>query len=124
MDGNIFSGNQVIAGGYPVKANKENFQVRDFCFTQIDENTALVDYGSLRFTLMENGMKIIADEDFVLENRIGKTDRHFPDLVFCDDSTLRLGYNGMEYGIELTVGNFEGPSRVSSEDGIIELRFI
>jgi len=30
----------------------------------------------------------------------------------------------MEYGIELTVGNFEGPSRVSSEDGIIELRFI
>lgn len=124
MDGNIFSGNQVIAGGYPVKANKENFQVRDFCFTQIDENTALVDYGSLRFTLMENGMKIIADEDFVLENRIGKTDRHFPDLVFCDDSTLRLGYNDMEYGIELTVGHFEGPSRLSSEDGIIELRFI
>lgn len=124
MDGNIFSGNQVIAGAYPVQINNENFLVGDFGFTQIDENTALVDYGSLRFTLMENGMKIIADEDFALENRIGKTDHHFPDLVFCDDSTLRLGYNGMEYGIELMVGNFEGPSRVSSEDGIIELRFI
>ena len=69
-------------------------------------------------------MKIIAYEDFALENRIGKTDRHFPDLIFCNDSILRLSYNGMEYGIELKVGHFADPSRISSEDGIIELRFI
>jgi hypothetical protein len=83
-----------------------------------------VDYGSLRFTLMENWIKITADEDFILENRVGKTDRHFPALISCDGSTLWLTYNGASYGIRLTCGHFDGANRVCSEDGIIELQFI
>jgi hypothetical protein len=72
---------------------------------------------------MENGMKIIADEDFTLEARIGKTEHHFPTLVSCSDSNLHLHYNGMEYGIELTAGRFDGAAKICSEDGIIELKF-
>jgi hypothetical protein len=114
----------VIAGAYPVDANGNGFQVKDFRFTQIDENSALVDYGAIRFTLTENGMKIVSDEDFVLETRIGKTDHHFPTLVSCSDNILRLHYNGMDYGIELTAGHFDGATKVCSQDGIIELHFI
>ena len=124
MDGNVYSGNGTIAGAYPVDAKGMPFAVGDFRFTQNGENSALVDYGSVRFTLMENGMKITADEDFTLDARIGKTDHHFPTLVSCSDRVLRLRYNDMEYGIELTAGRFDGATRILSEDGIIALRFI
>ena len=33
---------------------------------------------------------------------------------------MRLRYNDMEYGIELTAGRFDGATRILSEDGIIE----
>jgi hypothetical protein len=121
MDGNIFSGNHVIAGAYPVDASGKSFAACDFRFTQNGENSALVDFGSIRFTLMESGMKIIADEDFVLEVRIGKQNRHFPGLVSGDEGELRLRYSGMEYGVRLTAGRFDGVGRLCSEDGILEL---
>jgi hypothetical protein len=44
-------------------------------------------------------------------------------LVSCSDSNLHLHYNGMEYGIELTAGRFDGAAKICSEDGIIELKF-
>ena len=123
MDGNIFSGNGIIAGAYPTDAQGNNFPASDFQFTQNGESSALVDYGAIRFTLMENGMKITADEDFTLEARIGKTDRHFPTLDSCNSTALRLHYNGMNYGIELTAGHFDGATKICSENGIIELQF-
>ena len=123
VDGNIYSGNQVIAGAYLVDANGTPFAANDFRFTQTGENSALVDYGAIRFTLMENGMKITADKDFVLDTRIGKTDHHFPTLVSCNSATLRLHYNGMDYGIELAAGRFDGATKICSENGIIELQF-
>ena len=123
VDGNIYSGNQVIAGAYLVDANGTPFAANDFRFTQTGENSALVDYGAIRFTLMENGMKITADKDFVLDTRIGKTDHHFPTMVSCNSATLRLHYNGMDYGIELAAGRFDGATKICSENGIIELQF-
>ena len=82
-----------------------------------------MDYGTIRFTLMENWMKITADEDFILETRFGKTDRYFPAVVSCDKNQLQLSYNGAVYGIRLTCGHFDGANKVCSEDGIIELQF-
>ena len=123
MDGNIFSGNGVIAGAYPVDGSGNIFPASDFCFTQNGENSALVDFGRIRFTLMENWMKITADEDFYVDARIGKTDRHFPALVRQDDNTLQLRYAGMEYGIRLTAGRFDGTGKICSENGVIELQF-
>ena len=123
VDGNIHSGNGVIAGAYPLWQDGTRAAAADFRFTPTGPDSVLVDFGNIRFTLMERGMKIIADEDFTIEARIGKTDRHFPALVSWDTSTLALGYGGMEYGIALTMGRFEGPCRVCSEDGILELHF-
>lgn len=125
MDGNIFSGNHVIAGLYPMDAKSgEPLVAKNMRFTQIDTNTALVEYGCLRFTLMENGMKIIADKDFVLESRVGKTDRHFPILVSCSDNTICLDYKGTAYGVQVSWGHFDGTGKCCSEDGIIEFNFI
>ena len=124
MDGNVFSGNRVIAGAYPTDAAGQPITAGDFRFTQINADSVLVDYSSIRFTLMENGIKIIADEDFTLESRVGKTDRHFPALVSCSDKTLRLRYKDMDYGIQIIHGHFNGAKSICSEDGIIELNFI
>ena len=124
VDGNIFSGNHVIAGTYLTDPTGHPITASALQFTQNGESSALVDYGAIRFTLMENGLKITSDEDFVLETRVGKTDRHFPTLASCDDNKLLLSYNGTAYGIQLTVGHFDGPNKVCSEDGIIEVQFI
>ncbi len=48
----------------------------------------------------------------------------FDNFVSCDDNKLHLSYNGAAYGILLTAGHFDGPSKVCSEDGIIEVQFI
>ena len=124
VDGNIFSGNQIIAGAYPTDLSGKPIMSSTLQFTQNGEHSALVDYGAIRFTLMEDWLKITADEDFVLENRVGKTDRHFPTLVSCDNSTLQLSYNGVAYGLQLTCGRFDGPNKICSEDGIIELHIV
>ena len=124
VDGNIFSGNHVIAGAYPVDTSGQPLAAGEMRFTQNGTGSALVDYGCIRFTLMENGLKITADRDFVLENRAGKTDRHFPTLISCDSSTLRLNYNGTGYGIHADWGYFDGADKLCSQDGMIELRFI
>lgn len=123
MDGNIFSGNQVIAGSYLMDGSGKCFPAGDFSFTQTGENSALVDFGKIRFTLLESGLKITADEDFVLKNRVGKTDRHFPQLLSQNDNTLRLCYDGVEYSLELTAGHFDTPEKVCSDAGVIELHF-
>ena len=123
MDGNVFSGNGIIAGDYPMGPGGTPFAPEDFRFTQTGPNSALVDFGSIRFTLMESGMKITADTDFTMEAHIGKTDRHFPALVSCDTSSLQLRYCDMDYSIRLTSGSFDGPGRICSEDGNITLSF-
>ena len=66
-------------------------------------------------------MKISCGEDFTLEARIGKKDRHFPELVFCRERELRHFYNGMEYGLTLTAGRFDGPGLIRSEAGTVEV---
>ena len=124
MDGNIFSGNGTIAGAYPMDAQGNHFPASDFRFTQTGENDALVDFGAIRFTLMEDWLKITADEDFTIDARIGKTDRHFPALVSRSDDTLRLCYAGTEYGVQLTEGRFDPAGNIHSKDGVIELKFI
>ena len=123
MDGNVFSGNQIIAGAYPTSPEGKLFSVGDFRFTETGPDSALVDFGSIRIHLTERGVRIMADGDFTLENRIGKTDRHFPTLVSCNASALQLQYGGMEYTVALTAGHFEGPKRICSENGVIEVFF-
>lgn len=121
MDGNIYSGNGIVAGAYPVGPDGKPFCVGDFRFTQTGPDSALVDYGCIRFTLLERGMKIICDGEFRIENRVGKRDRHFPQILLCSDKALHLRYNGTDYGVELTAGYFDGPGSICSEDGVIEL---
>ena len=121
IDGNIFSGNNITAGIYPFDLAGQPITTSALQFSQCGEHTALVDYGSLRFTLLENRIKISADEDFVLEVHVGKKDRHFPTVLSCDSSMLQLSYNGMTYGLQLTCGHFDGANKLCSEDGTLEL---
>lgn len=121
MDGNIFSGNGVVAGCYPVGTEGKTFVPADFRFTETGPDSALADYGCIRFTLTERGICMEADGEFTLENRIGKTDRHFPELLSCTEKQLRLRYNAVEYAVTLASGRFDGTGRICSENGCIEL---
>ena len=121
MDGNIYSGNGTVAGVWPLDGNGKGIAAGDFRYTPTGPDSALVDFGSIRFTLMERGLKIICDEDFTLEARIGKRDRHFPEPVSWGGGELRLRCSGMDYGISLSAGRFDGPGRIRSEEGTVEV---
>jgi hypothetical protein len=97
--------------------------MEDFRFTETGPDSAVVDFGSLRFELTQQRIRITAPQNFILENRIGKTDRHFPGLVSWGDTDLRLAYSGMEYGLTLAAGHFDSPEKLRSEDGCIEICF-
>ena len=124
IDGNIHSGNGIIAGAYPNWRSGEPIAAKDFRFTQTGQDSAIVDFGCIRFVLAENTITITADRDFFLKTRMGKVCRHFPAPVSCTDTELLLNYDGMEYGIRLTAGRFEETDTVSSHERSIELHFI
>ena len=121
IDGNIHSGNGTIAGAYPLWQSGESIPAEDFRFIHTGPGSAVVDFGSIRFELEEKRIRITADRDFHLKSRVGKTDRHFPALVSWDDTSLRLFYSGMDYGLTLAAGRFDGPYRILSTEGAVAL---
>jgi len=120
MDGNLYSGSGTVAGCYAVTASGAPLSVGDFRFCQTGPDSARVDYGTICFELNGKGIKITSDQEFALEIRFGRSDRHFPNILSCSDSILRLRYHDQEYGIALTTGSFDGPGRLRSENGCIE----
>ena len=124
MDGNIFSGNGTIAGSYLCWFQGEPIRVGDCRFTQTNPDTAVVDFGSICFTLTEKGITITADQEFTLENRVGKTETHFPTILSYTDTLLQLEYNSIHYAIRLNQGHFEGPGRICSENNGITLHIL
>ena len=124
MDGNIYSGNGIIAGTYIVNTDGTPFPAEDFRFEQTGPDCAVVDFGSIRFTLTEQGIRIAADKEFTLENRVGKAETHFPAISACTDTLMQLEYDNIRYAIGLDQGRFEGPGRIQSESNGITLHIL
>lgn len=124
MDGNIYSGNGIIAGSYIVDTSGKPFPAEDFRFEQTGPDCAVVDFGSIRFTLTEQGIRIAADKKFTLENRVGNAETHFPAISACTDTLMQLEYDNIRYAIGLDQGRFEGPGLIQSESNGITLHIL
>ena len=119
IDGNLMSGNGIIAGGYLRGADGRPICSEGFTFSQPEEGTALADHGRVKVLLTEREIRIFSDEEFSLDIRIGKKGRHFPALVSQTDREAVLAYQGTEYTVRLKTGRFRKDGSIQSEDGEI-----
>ena len=119
IDGNLMSGNGIIAGGYLCGSDGRPIRSEGFTFSQPEEGTALADHGRVKVLLTEREIRIQSREEFSLDIRIGKRGRHFPALVSQTDREAVLAYQGTEYTVRLKTGRFRKDGSIQSEDGEI-----
>ena len=119
VDGNRHTGGGILAGMYILRDGREIFSPNKMTFREIAENTAEITSGDLCFTLMPDRMDISAPWDFTLEQRIGNTNDHVPEMALQDEKNLLLQYDGHAYRIHLVKGKFTSPRTIDSEDGKI-----
>lgn len=132
IDGFIYSGNGVRAGMYFTdKKSGEELQYNNMIFTEKSYNIAEIEFkgenGSVIFTLDEHEIEISAENDFVIQNKIGRReDTHgsfFPDICKCSPKELTLTYKGRKYTIVLSCGEFIDEKNITSEKGKIKAIF-
>lgn len=124
-DGNRFSGNGVLSGIYPLDESGKALRFSGMTFTETGSGEANVIFRgetALTFSLAESSMRICAETDFTLENRIGKCDGT-PKVISRSEKEITLSYNGAGYHIALKTGVFENNCTVRSENGVIEAVF-
>ncbi len=121
-DGNIHSGNGVLAGVYFLDGETgEDIRVSDYVFSETPTGAARADFGKLCFTLCEDRILIDSTRPFRLSCLFGKTDNHMPSLLSSTPTELRLSYLGTAYGLELKKGRFTSPTELVSQDNGIEI---
>ncbi len=124
-DGNIHSGNGVLAGLYFLDAETcKEIPTQPYRFSETATDAAEIDFGSLLFTLTKDGIKITADRPFKMEYRLGKTDRHIPTVKAFDENRICLNYKDTDYGLELACGRFESKLTAISDNNCIEIKII
>jgi len=124
IDGNRHSGNGVIAGGYFTFSGGIEPVCKKMEFTDLGNGRAKVDYGSITFTLREDGFTVTGAEPFRLENRIGSRDDHMMEVKSQNESTVNFSYMGTDYGISLEHGHFENAENIVSEYNMIDVTVI
>ncbi len=128
VDGNLFSGNGIYAGAYPLFRGAGGLiepEMRDFTCFEGEEGDCVVDFGTMCFTLYEDRMLIRGPEGFVLSCRVGRKDPpHYPTLVAWDEKQVTLRHMGTAYGVRAEKGTFRDPYTLISEDGVIEVVFV
>ena len=120
-DGNLMSGNGTVAGIYLCGSDGAPIMSEGYRFSEPDAGATLADHGNIRILMKEREIRIQSDEEFSLDIRIGKRDRHFPSLVSRTDREAVLTYGGMEYSVRLEKGFFGEDGKVWSEDGEIRI---
>lgn len=123
-DGNRYSGCGVIAGIYITDTDGENILAGGLRFTDKGEGKALLELGEITVLLEERRLTVTAEREFILENRIGKQNDHLPEVIYSDDNTVKLKYQGTEYGIRLTEGSIDGVCRIKSENKRVSAEII
>lgn len=123
VDGNRHSGNGVVAGMYLTSADGSPIELKDYQFTELDNGSALLDYGQLTVKLCENGILISADFEFCIEVHIGTRKEHIPTIVAVSDDVITLSFKGMQYGARLVSGRFENEKKLCSDGGAISVEF-
>lgn len=124
-DGNIHSGNGILAGVYFTDCKTGNeVQCDKLVFSEVSEGVAKADFGSISLTLTEDSILAESVTPVALRYRFGKSDTHFPKVEKRTEKKLSLTYDGISYGLELAKGRFESDTEISGENGLIEIRII
>lgn len=121
-DGNRHSGNGVVAGLWLTKDGAP-MMVGKLTFEDAGNGKMRLDYGNFKVLAEETKLTLKAEDDFTLENRLGRKDDHLPSVVEMTGKSLTLSYQGAKYRVILTKGRFETPTKISSEDGEIKATF-
>lgn len=121
VEGNLSSGNGLIAGAYIVNENGSVLNTDIFTFTDEDNGTARVDYGEFILTLYESSVSVKAKTDFRIENKIGLYLAHLPKVISVDRNTLLLSHNGTEYRLVLEKGFFIDANTIHSDNCEIKI---
>ncbi len=122
FDGCRHSGNGIRGGGYITFEDGSTPEKGEMVFTDLGKGEALVKFKDIAFLLYEKGVKILANSDFTLENRIGK-EAHVPTFREFSGNYLKLSYNDARYAVMLKKGEFLSEKEIKSENGelIIEI---
>ena len=123
MDGNLMTGKGTVAGWYLRTGEGDPITAEGFRFTQLDDSTALVDFGGIRFHLRENGIRIQGDRAFRLEWRQGRFDRHTPERSYPTEKEMALSYQGVDYALKLDCGIFQN-GNICAVNGDVEISFL
>ena len=119
IDGNLFSGNGTLSGGFiSKKINADNMK-----FNELKQNVCEISFNDFKFTLSEDRVRISSTDDFELKNVIGKLTDELPVIKSRTNTTLNLSYKSFNYSVKLSIGTFLNNTTVKSKNGIIELIF-
>ena len=119
IDGNRYSGNGILAGGYI--EGIESFS--DMSFSDLGDGCAKVSYGSLSFCLKENSFTIEGNKPFTLKNVIGIDGNHKPSVLSLNDKEVAFEYGGEKYRVKTKIGKVINESEFSSEENCLLIEF-
>ncbi|MBQ2941135.1 MAG: hypothetical protein IJD97_02750 [Clostridia bacterium] len=119
IDGNRYSGNGILAGGYI--EGIESFS--DMSFSDLGDGCAKVSYGSLSFELKENSFKIEGNAPFSLKNMIGIDGNHKPSVLSLNDKEVTFEYGREKYRVKAKTGKVLSESEFSSEGNCLLIEF-
>lgn len=110
-DGNIFTGNGILSGIYPLDAvSLQPLDLPDMIFAETASGCAEVAFTNgaqaLTFDLAETALTVRTEKEFVLKNHIGSF-KKTPTVVSLTEKALTLRYNNTEYTLTLACGVFE-----------------
>ena len=124
IDGNLYSGNGIYAGVYPL-VNGEKMFAGEMHFTKIDDDTAEISFtngeNTVNFLLTETSVKVKCNAAFELKIAIGKTEM-LPQLTKNDGKHIDFLSRGKDYSLCLEKGEFTG-NGILPTDGEVLLTF-
>ena len=121
-DGNIHSGDGVLAGIYFTEPdNGTDIPCKPMTFSEPTEGVAKADFGSISIALSEKEISIFRKGGFKVQYRYSSKSDHMPKIISSGEKELNLLYDGTKYGFDLVFGKFTGPTEIISENDHITL---
>ncbi|MBR6090799.1 MAG: hypothetical protein IKP86_12760 [Anaerolineaceae bacterium] len=126
-DGYLFSGNGIRSGAFLYDQNGSPLSYRKMIFEETAENECQVsflsDTNTLIFTLREDSVEIRAENDFLIENVIGRQCEFVPKVIDRDPKQVTLQYQGIQYSVTLEKGTLLSENKIASRDSGVKIKF-
>lgn len=123
IDGNRFTGNGIMSGGYMTFEDGTSPHFDQMIFAETSPSSVTATYGDIKIEFCETGLKITAPRPFTVENKIGVKSGKLPKVKDLSEDRLTLQYNDVEYSLILKQGSFVLPTKISSCNNTVEMVF-